>query len=61
MAEDRVSGEPKVWTCDGCSSWTDRPVRLRTLLNEWYWVVADDGPVADRDGNGEGVFCPECQ
>jgi hypothetical protein len=50
--------EAKVWVCDGCSSWTDRPVTLDALLKEWGWVLADDGPAPGPDG--EGVFCPEC-
>ena len=51
----------RVWVCDGCSSWTDRPVTLAVLLDEgvWGWVLADDGPAPGPDG--EGVFCPECQ
>lgn len=43
---------PRVWTCDCCSSWTDRPVTRAELLVEWYWEESEDD---------EGVFCPECQ
>lgn len=46
-----------VWICDGCSSWTDRPVALSVLLAEWGWERADDAADAPP---GEGVFCPEC-
>jgi len=47
--------QQKVWVCDGCSSWTDRPVTYEALLTEWGWKEWEE--VEDD----VGVFCPECQ
>jgi hypothetical protein len=51
---------PEVYTCEGCGSWTDRPVAKTDLLarsgpNAWGWVEAED------DGGRGSLYCPECQ
>lgn len=41
-----------VQVCDGCSSWTDRPVTRAEVLNEWGWVDGEEP---------ESLYCPECE
>lgn len=54
MPDDAPDNVLKVWTCDGCQSWTDREVTEDELLNEWGWLWQADDP-------DDLLFCSECR
>jgi hypothetical protein len=59
MTEVTDSAGRTVFVCDGCSSWTDKPVTRAELVADYGWI--EDA----EDDLGEvgyvPVYCSECQ
>jgi hypothetical protein len=57
MTEDTM--DKQVFVCDGCLSWTDRPVTRDEAISEYHWVEGDE---PQWDGETlKPLYCPECE